>query len=104
MSNPNHFDLDLQHLVEASVDKSLKLQVVDEANFESLYSYLCRKSEDFKSESTLSKQVVGTILRAHNVLEENGNIELGNKFMYLLGLMVISESATDRKSGKPRIM
>lgn len=104
MSNPNNFDLMLQDLKKASTDKWLMQQSLDSEAFDNLYSYIEKKSELLKGQSTISKQVVQTILDATNALGVGGNSAQANKFMLLLGVIVRNEEASDRQSGVPRIM
>lgn len=104
MSNPNHFDLELKELAYNSTDKYLMQTVFDRTAFERLYEYLKNKADQLKSESSISKQIIGTILNAANLLEsEIKEKELSNRFKDLLELMAISESPSDREPGVPRI-
>ena len=105
MSNPNHFDVELKELAHNSTDKYLTQTVFDRNAFEKLLAYLEIKSDQLKSESTISKQIVGTILNAANLLESQvKEKELAERFRDLLELMAISESPSDRKPGAPRII
>jgi hypothetical protein len=105
MSNPNHFDLELKELAYNSTDKYIMRAVFDQKAFERLYEYLEKKADQLKSESTISKQIVGTILKTANLLESQiKEKELAKKFKDLLELMAISESPGDREPGAPRII
>lgn len=104
MSNPNNFDLKLEKLNEASTGKWLMQESLDLAAFSDLLSYLESKSELLKDQSTISKQIVKAILDASSSLESAGNSGMANSFMILLGVIVRNETASDRKSGVPRII
>ncbi len=104
MSNLNNYDLELQALKEASTDKWLMQQSLDIAAFEELYSYLKAKSELLISSSTISKQLVQTVLDASNALETADQEKHANKFMVLLGLIVRNEATSDRKAGVPIVI
>ncbi len=104
MSNPNNYDLKLQELREASTDKWLMQQSLDSNAFNELLIYLEKKSELLKDQSTISKQIVQTIMDASSALESAGENNQANKFMALLGLIARNEAANDRKPGVPRII
>lgn len=104
MSNPNNYDLKLQELREASIDKWLMQQSLDSNAFNDLLTYLEKKSELLKEQSTISKQIVQIIMDASNSLESAGKNGLAHKFMVLLGLIVRNEAENERKSGVPRII
>lgn len=104
MSNPNNYDLKLRELREASTGKWLMQQSLDAHAFNELLAYLEKKSELLKDQSTISKQIVQTIMDASSALESAGENNLANKFMVLLGVIVRNETASDRKPGVPRII
>lgn len=104
MINPNNFDLELESLKEASTDKWLMQQSLDLSAFDKLLTYLEDRSKLLKEHSSVSKQILKVILDASNALESAGNSDLANKYMYLLGLIVRNEAASDRQPNVPRII
>lgn len=105
MRNPNDFDLKLKDLSENSIGKFRKLQDFDSDAFELLYSHLVLKTEQLKSQSVISKQILSVVLDACNAIEESDTSgRLKAKFSMLLPLMAINESPCDRVPGVPRII
>lgn len=109
---PSDYDMKLKELLEKSVDRLICAEVFDTAAFHELYTYLCEKSEEIKSEHVVSKQVIAAIFSAQRTIENNAaynakakeNLSLANKFAVLLELMVIGETPNDRVPGVPRIL
>ena len=105
MNNPNDFDLVLKELHEKSIGKFRMQLVFDLDAFETLYTHLENKAELLRSHSTISKQVLSSIIDAESVITEaDNNIMLQTKFSTLLALLIINESPKDRIPGVPRII
>ena len=110
--SPSDYDMKLKELLEKSVDRLNCAEVFDTGSFHELYTYLCEKSEEIKSEHVVSKQVIAAIFSAQRTIENNAvynakakeNLYLANKFAMLLELMAIGETPNDRVPDAPRIV
>ncbi|MBW7566456.1 hypothetical protein KIF53_08585 [Chromobacterium subtsugae] len=109
---PSDYDLHLDQLKKNSVDRLLCREDFSLTAFNDLYQYLCQKAVEIRSEHVVSKQVIATILSAKQTIENNSstnidahkNIDLANKFLFLLEMIAINEEPADRTPGVPRII
>ncbi|WP_144410137.1 hypothetical protein [Chromobacterium vaccinii] len=109
---PSDYDLHLEQLKKDSVDRLLIREEFSLPSFNELHQYLCQKAVEIRSEYIVSKQIIATILSAKNAIENStsiniearNNIDLANKFLFLLEMIAKDEEPMNRKPGIPRII
>lgn len=106
------FDVELQGLKEASVDRLMNAEICDRHAVERLLDALEVRAQSLKSEYVLPKQFPsylregsGAITsRAEYLPKVRSALDLARKFDLLLDLAILGESFSDRVPGQPRVV
>lgn len=106
------FDVELQSLKEASVDRLLNAEICDRQAFERFLYALEVRAQSLKDEHVLPKQFLSYLRagsgaissRAEYLPEVRSALDLASKFDLLLDLAIMGESLSDRVPGQPRII
>jgi len=105
-------DSELDDLYHRSVGRLITAEIVDVEAFKALYAHLRSRAESLKHEPSVPKQVLASLLDAHQAIEVRSEhlpeakaiLALAHDFSVLLGIIAKGESPSERVPGVPRII
>lgn len=108
----NHFDFELDELQRRSTGRLLAAETFDRAAFQALREHICRKAEQLRGESVVSKQLLACLRgaseairnQASHVAAAGEHLALADEFDLLLDVIIAGEGCGDRQPGVPRIL
>ena len=105
------FDLELDELFNRSVHRLQAAEVFDANAFVALRAYLSGKASDIAAEYVVSKQVLGCLMKARDVIQRSApwvpeaktNLKMADEFDLLLCQIAYGVDPATRRPGVPRI-